>query len=246
MQPERAVEHPALTQHGSVVAQVLASRGAPTTPSAARDERGHDVVAGSQRPDARTDRLDDAGSFVPAAVRKMRDDAICLGDVIVRVAQTRGDDAHQHFEFTWRIEIGVDHLPLARLLHEDGGSGLHFSRALMDPFYNPLVQPDTEPYMHALVARGGLAGRSSRRSGCDENAWRAFDMREKRNGSDDEIRIDRARDAGCADQPTAPRGPQVRWSTRTVSVGGWSRRGDRTVNGGREIECRTRTIRVER
>ena len=57
----------------------------------------------------------------------MRDDAVGLRDVIVRVAQSGRHDAHQHLEITWCIEIGVDHLPLAGLLHEDGGSGLHFS-----------------------------------------------------------------------------------------------------------------------
>jgi hypothetical protein len=118
VQPERAVQHGADAHQRARLAEVLHAARAPAAAPAPRDERGDDVVADSQPAHPWADRLDDAGSLVPSAVGEVRHLAVRLGDVVVGVAQARGDEPDEHLVILRVVDLRVDHLPRPGLLEE--------------------------------------------------------------------------------------------------------------------------------
>ncbi len=77
------------------------------------------MVADLQVAHAGTDRLDDARALVAAAERQVRHRDIALGDVVVGVAQARGDVADEHLVLAGLIDLELDDFPIARSLEED-------------------------------------------------------------------------------------------------------------------------------
>src|SRR3546814_794874 len=75
--------HPDVEELGALVAQVLAAGRAVLAPTAARDERHRDVVAGREGGDPGADGLDDASALVAAddgqAQREVAGDGVLVG-----------------------------------------------------------------------------------------------------------------------------------------------------------------------
>ena len=74
----------------------------------------------------RTDLFDDPGALVSAGRGEGAGEGqVARRHMVVGVAQARGDHPHHELVLARRLEIDLGDLPLARLLEEDGGSGLH-------------------------------------------------------------------------------------------------------------------------
>jgi hypothetical protein len=84
------------------------------------------VIAWLKAVHAGTNGLHNAGSLMPAAVREVLDDAFGFRDMVVGVAQARGDQLDENLTLCGLIEVYVNDLPLAGLAQQQGGSSLHF------------------------------------------------------------------------------------------------------------------------
>ena len=129
------------------------------------------MVAHLEGSDAQSHRLNHAGGFVAATVRKARERDVPGGEVIIRVAQTRRHHPDQHLMILRPIEIGLDHLPLPGcsqkgLRRESSWSLLEMSRTVLgwhgDPNCAHAYFP--RPEMQRLDAIGGRTAGTMRSS----------------------------------------------------------------------------------
>ena len=146
VEAERAVGQLAGGDGGAEVAQVRTAGEAPAAVPTRRQERGDHVVALGDGRDARSDRLDHAGTLMATDERQPRPGTVA--HVLVGVAEPGVLDAQQHLAAAGRVELHLSDLPVAPGFEEHRGvrlHGMHLSRTSVN---------------RALNRRPGGAGRS--------------------------------------------------------------------------------------
>src|SRR5262249_57796239 len=120
----RAGGQAAVQQVEAQVAEVgLACRAPPAVPADRQDRADH-VVAGSQASDAGADLLDDPGALVAADDREPRHD-VAVPEMLVGVAQSRGNVPDQDLARLRRIQVELGDLEVLACSAQNRGSRLH-------------------------------------------------------------------------------------------------------------------------
>ena len=101
-----------------------------------------------------------AGPLVPAAVREVGDLPVPFGHVLIGVAQARCRQANQNLVVARAVELHLDDLPLAGLLHEQSGPGLHAPSPWSISTGTPCLMKSVQRNHHDPAAPGGRATNS--------------------------------------------------------------------------------------
>jgi hypothetical protein len=121
--------------------------------AADREEGADDVVARLQPGHAGADLLDDARALVAADDREPRHD-VAMPEVLVGVAQTRGDEADQHLPRLGLVEVDLGDLERLPDGAQNGCSGLHGPSRFVGPTGPHGLPPSAAGVIRATPERG--------------------------------------------------------------------------------------------